>query len=76
MKRHADAPGWRQRSDRFAATRPHFRRRPLIDDLVEVGGQNITQRKKSKWLWPAPGGSSHVAGSAGTSRKRCIVISN
>ena len=46
MKRHDDPLGWRQRSDQFAVTRPHFRRLPLIDDLVDVGGQNIMQRKK------------------------------
>ena len=37
MKRPDDAPGWREHSDRFAVTRPHFRRLRLIHDLGDVG---------------------------------------
>ena len=37
MKRPDDPPGWREHRDRFAVTRPHFRRLRLIRDLGDVG---------------------------------------
>ena len=62
MKRPDDAPGWREHSDRFAVTRPHFRRLRLIHDLGDVGatGAGVAGSKRTS-------GSPHGGPRGGTS---------